>query len=129
MMFLGDVGGVYGSMMLIGSVLHLLISANEKPTQLLKYYFRVNGEEKKTEKIRINPVNHLEKSKLLHLSPCQALIHNTLLSVFYKCCPGRKLHYIKRIIGKAEDKSNQYLDIRTLMRSHSLLIAHNSAFF
>ena len=29
MMFLGDAGGVYGSMMLIGSVLSLIISANE----------------------------------------------------------------------------------------------------
>ena len=41
MMFLGDAGGVYGSMILIGSVLHMLISANEQSIQLLKYYFRV----------------------------------------------------------------------------------------
>ena len=29
MMLLGDAGGIYGSMMLIGTVLHLFISANE----------------------------------------------------------------------------------------------------
>ena len=41
MMFLGDAGGVYGSMIIIGSVLHILFSANEQSIQLLKYYFRV----------------------------------------------------------------------------------------
>ena len=31
MAFLGDVGGIYGSMMLIGAVLHFCLSFDEKP--------------------------------------------------------------------------------------------------
>ena len=42
--FLGDAGGVYGSMMLIGYALQYLFVSNEEPQQLLKYYFKVNEE-------------------------------------------------------------------------------------
>ena len=84
MMLLGDAGGVYGSFMLIGSALNMLISANEQSTQLLKYYFRVN-EPKKARKIKINPVTQFEKGKSLHLSMLQTILHNTLISTFLGC--------------------------------------------
>ena len=42
--FLGDAGGVFGSMMIIGQALHYLIVRNEQPQKLLKNYFKVNEE-------------------------------------------------------------------------------------
>ena len=42
--FLGDAGGVFGSMMLIGQALHYLFVNNEEPQQLMQYYFKVNEE-------------------------------------------------------------------------------------
>ena len=42
--FLGDAGGVFGSMMLIGQALHFFFVNDEEPQQLMEYYFKVNEE-------------------------------------------------------------------------------------
>ena len=41
MAFLGDVGGIYGSMMLIGTAIHSLISSEEISSHMLSKYFKV----------------------------------------------------------------------------------------
>ena len=43
MVLLGDLGGLFGSLMLIGTGLHFLIVGNTLPIQLLKHYFTVDG--------------------------------------------------------------------------------------
>ena len=39
--FLGDAGGVFGSMMLIGKAIHYFFVNNEEPQQLMKNYLKV----------------------------------------------------------------------------------------
>ena len=41
MSFLGDSGGVHGSMMILGAAIHALISGNEQSSHMLKHYFRI----------------------------------------------------------------------------------------
>ena len=41
MAFLGDVGGIYGSMMLIGMAIHSMISSEEISSHMLSKYFKV----------------------------------------------------------------------------------------
>ena len=48
--FLGDAGGVFGSMVLIGQALHYFFVNNEEPQQLLTEYFKVNKKRLKEEK-------------------------------------------------------------------------------
>ena len=40
--FLGDAGGILGSMTIIGSTLHYLFVRNEVPLMLMKHYFKIN---------------------------------------------------------------------------------------
>ena len=41
MSFLGESGGVHGSMMILGAAMHALISGNEQSSHMLKHYFRI----------------------------------------------------------------------------------------
>ena len=41
MSFLGDAGGIYGSVMVLGEIVHSLISVNEQSAFMLKDYFRI----------------------------------------------------------------------------------------
>ena len=40
MAFLEDSGGVHGSMMIIGAIIHFLISGNEQSSYMLEHYLR-----------------------------------------------------------------------------------------
>ena len=41
MTFLGDAGGVYGSLIILGKVMHTIVSGNEMSAHMLEKYFRV----------------------------------------------------------------------------------------
>ena len=141
MAFLGDAGGIYGSMMLIGAVFHFCLSFDEQPAQFLKHYYRVNitdkgSKRKGLQKIKSGPATHLQESKSVKLSTYQVALHTTLMKVFLVICACfkggkdcRKQQVLKRLLSKTAEQTEQYLDVRTLIRAQSLLFAHNSLLF
>jgi hypothetical protein len=48
--FLGDTGGIFGSMVLLGSALHFMLSQNEQALHFLGQHFLVDAKDEKRNK-------------------------------------------------------------------------------
>ena len=101
MEFLGDAGGLYGSMLFIAQAIHYLVVNNDQPSQMLTHYF---------------------KTQPLKISCFERLILGTRLAICYTCCK-KRLGRHGRLIEKTNQIMERGLDVRTLLRMQSLLHA------
>ena len=101
MSFLGEAGGVHGSMIILGATIHALISGNEQSTHMLKHYFRIEE----------------SKQSLASASSFVSEIYQTVLQyLFYWLMCNKKCRRTRLLYKKTDSQLEQALDVRTLLR-------------
>ena len=77
----------------------------------------------------------LQKSQLLSLSFCTKLAYSTFISNFIQliaCCCKKKCkknRRLKNLFQKSNEKLEKSLDVRTIMRMQSLIVANLKVFY
>ena len=129
--FLGDVGGLFGSVWAIGVAFHyLLFSDGEDHKQYLLHYFRVSQPKDKndisTNKVTDSKVQWLKQMRAKYHTNCLINVCSSpLFRLLFCCCMQgskeyRKAQKLHKLVNKRTDAA---LDVRSLMRQQSVLSA------
>ena len=125
MTFLGEVGGIQQSFFIIGAVLNFFFSGKDQALQLLEHHFFINSSpyERKT-----RPGKWLNNCELGDASTINRLILGSSLKWLpcnILCCESQrgKLKRYKAFTERVDDFVEKATDIRTIVRSHSLVLA------
>jgi hypothetical protein len=87
---LGDLGGVFGSILMISTVLHWMVTGNDQPQQVLSHYYRVEDPSSSGRKVD-DAKKALMKSGSFKTSVQLKLLYGTILR--YLCCLCLKLSH------------------------------------
>ena len=122
MQFLGDAGGIYQSIFIIGAFVSFLSSGNDLNQQLLERHFIVNSSYFEGSKIEL----WLSKYRNVKVRLVEKCIFGTVLRFAYKCLSrsnSSKLARQRLLLGQVEKHLEKTLDIRTILRTQSLILA------
>ena len=117
--FLGDAGGLYGSLMILGTVLNFLFSGNNQNLQLLDHFFFINEASYDSN----SKASWLESFKSGRKGVFKKLVFGTILRKLPLMSANRRLDRLKRIVKKTDDHVEKALDVRTMIVQQSLLLA------
>ena len=130
MTFLGDVGGLFGSVWAIGIAIHyLFFSDGEDHKQYLLHYFRVSqpkNESVSTKKVADSKIQWLKQMRAKYHTSCLInLCSSPLFRLLFCCCMRvskeyRKAQKLHRLVN---ERTKAALDVRSLMRQQSVLSA------
>ena len=134
--FLGDLGGVYESLFLFGSFLHLIISQDALSIKLLEDHFKIEQELPQQQSrltrqaIKSKPII---SSRRVKFRCKENLFYGTCLRILFiavdKKCKRCKKHEKLSLLNKARKASKSVLDLRTMFKVQSVAIALSRAVF
>ena len=122
MQFLGEAGGVYSSIFIVGTFLSFLFSGKDSTLQLLERHFISNDQVFES----LNPGRWMQSYRVKSTRLIDKLIFGTSLDLICKCilrrcCP--KKDHQRLFMMQVETHLQRSLDIRTMLRSQSVLLA------
>ena len=119
MQFLGDAGGIYSSLFLLGAALNFIFTGKDRALQLLADHFFVNMYDLEEG----NACNWIRGyiSGIDIISTRDKIIFGTFIQylptrVMYCCRKSPRQERLKRLIERTDAQLERTLDIRTLLR-------------
>lgn len=117
--FLGDAGGIFGSMVLLGQAFHFFISQNEQAFHFLKNHFLVDKKAPKSQ-----PTSSKSPLKRLSVSVLDQFLLSTFLHYFSCCltpCLNKRRKKLIKYMAAADQAVETTLDVRRLFKIERLL--------
>ena len=125
MQFLGDTGGIYQSLFILGAICNFIFKGKDSSMQLLQYHFYAT--DAKLDKTRLKRWLDSFKERV-KAGFFDKLLFGTILSwlpnqLIFFCCQKGKTEKFKKMIDQTNKHLDRTLDIRTILQMQSLILA------